>query len=588
MAGAPKPLDIGTGLVCASFVPSTAAWLSIGRPHPAVGFVELADVPPFDERLRGDADATRRHRTSMTDPGHAFLRIEADGSEPQLTPDLRDPTRIHWHGDGLEVEAAPATDDPAEIVQTWRASDRQLRLVVRGHLDRPALAEVTETDPVPPTGAVTTWTADAASLVADAPTLPQTAIVRVTGRPVRWTVEAADAVGLVEPGEQAVEVRVRLGTAIGAGQPPAPPTFGDGLVDRALAYVRGCTALATSVDERVILTDHRLLPLSWTRDAYWQAVALLAADAPGDRERVADHLRWLWRRCERPEGRWARSHHADGRRKDLGFQADQQLYPLIELADLWRLSGRLPSGVGWDAAVSGAWSAVLEALDPVTRLLATSETAADDPAEAPFIGATQILLWYAATRLAELVDADAIGRPDPDPASLAATARAAFARSYERGSDAWPYAVDGRGGQVRYHDANDLPVAMAPVWGFCAADDPGWRATMAAAFDPRNPGWSAGRLAGLGSIHTAGTWTLGDIQAWLHARASGDEVAMRAARERLEQVAYADGMLPEAYGPEPEQRVRPWFAWPGAALSALIQLDASGELEWRLGVRTSR
>lgn len=589
MAGSAKPLDAGTGVVCASFVPETAAWLSVGRPHPAVGFVELSSVPRFDERHRGDPDATRRHRTAMTDPAHALLQVDVAGLAPRMTADLSDPARIRWSGDGIEVEAAPAIEDAAAMVQAWQVAGREVRLVVRGGLAAPALAEITETDPPVSATTTTAWSARGSALVAEAPELSESAVVEVTGANVRWSTAADGAVGVLAPGTGSFVVRIRLGSRVIARDPlPTLPVSGGRLVGRALAYVRGCTALATAPDERVFLTDHRILPLSWTRDAYWQALALLAADGPGDRRRVEDHLRWLWRRCERPDGRWVRSHLANGRRKDLAFQADQQLYPLVELTDVWRLTGTLPDGIEWQVAVAEAWRAAVETLDPGTGLLPTAETAADDPAEAPYIGSTQILLWYAASRLAELVEAGRIGRPAPDPRAVADAARSAFARHFERGADVWPYAVDGRGVAVTYHDANDLPVALAPLWGFCRADDPGWQGAMAAAFGPRNPGWSDGWLPGLGSVHTAGAWTLGDIQAWLRARAGRDRTAAGAALRRLERVAYVDGMLPEAYGPEPERRIRPWFAWPGAALAALLQLDAAGELETRLSVRASR
>jgi meiotically up-regulated gene 157 (Mug157) protein len=129
--------------------------------------------------------------------------------------------------------------------------------------------------------------------------------------------------------------------------------------------------------------------------------------------------------------------------------------------------------------------------------------------------------------------------------------------------------VDADGARQAYHDANDLPVALAPAWGFCAADDPGWRSTMSFAFGPANPGWVAGRRPGLGSAHTGGVWTLGDLQAWIRARAMGDEAGAAAALGRLEEVAFADGMLPEAYDPDDASPIRHWFAWPGAALAAL-------------------
>ena len=362
----------------------------------------------------------------------------------------------------------------------------------------------------------------------------------------------------------------------------------DRVTDRALAYVRGCTALSVAPDERVFLTDHRILPLSWTRDAYWQALALLAADGPGDRRRVADHLRWLWRHCERPDGRWVRSHHANGRRKDLAFQADQQLYPIVELADLWRLTGELPAGVAWERQVPVAWNAAMEELDPRMGLIGSAENAADDPAAAPFIGASQILLWYAASRLAELADAGVAGLDADELRTTAAAVSDAFDAHVGSKAGPWAYAVDGAGTRIAYHDANDLPLALAPAWGFCTPHDSGWLATMDFAFSPANPGWFDGPRGGLGSIHTPGPWTLGDLQRWIRHRTSGDVAGAAAALDRLEAIAFVDGMLPEAYGAEDDVRIRHWFAWPGAALAALRLLDDAGVLENRLSARPRR
>lgn len=144
--------------------------------------------------------------------------------------------------------------------------------------------------------------------------------------------------------------------------------------------------------------------------------------------------------------------------------------------------------------------------------------------------------------------------------------------------------MDGHALRVAYHDANDLPVVLAPLWGFCSVTDPAWRATMIFAFSDANPGWSPGARSGLGSAHTPGPWTLGDVQAWTCARILGGGAAVNAAVARLEEVAFADGMLPEAYGADTDVRVRHWFAWPGAALAALRLLDSAGQLHERLGV----
>lgn len=583
-----KPVDLGSGVVCGSFDPASAAWLSIGTPHPAHGFIELSAGPPFDESRRGDPAATREHRARLAAGADAIVRVDAGGRSPTLVAELADPLVPRWLGDGTLVEAW-APPDGAVIVQRWRFdAPRAVEIRLAGRLDRPSLAEVTELDPPMPTGARTTLLVDGGRAIVRAEALPAVGVVDVRPAPTWRTDSAGELRASLETGELTIAVGLLAGA-----EPPVirlrPPSAGDGapadrLTRGALSYIRGCTALRVAPSERAILTDHRLLPLSWTRDAYWQALALLAADGPGDRDRVADHLRWLWTRCERPDGRWVRSHHADGRRKDRAFQADQQLYPFVELADHWRLAGALPSGVAWSPLVDAAWEAVRAAVDPGLGLMATAENAADDPALAPFLGPSQILLWYAAERLAELGEATGIGPPPARLRAEAAAARRAFAAHHASGDGPWAYAVDGGGARVAYHDANDLPVALAPILGFCRPDDPGWRATMAFAFGPANPGWAPGTLGGLGSVHTPGAWTLGDIQAWIRARAVGDAAGMAAALDRLHGVAFGDGMLPEAYGPDGTP-LRHWFAWPGAALAALRLLDGAGRLEAALGVR---
>jgi hypothetical protein len=144
--------------------------------------------------------------------------------------------------------------------------------------------------------------------------------------------------------------------------------------------------------------------------------------------------------------------------------------------------------------------------------------------------------------------------------------------------DGWAYATDAHGNHVRYHDANDLPTALAPLWGFCAPNDPAWQATMRFALSLANPGFFEGPFGGLGSLHTAAPWPLGDIQAWLFHGLVGEGPAATAALARLCAVSFDDGMLPEAYDPATGAPIaRDWFAWPGAALGALL-LDDRGEL----------
>jgi uncharacterized protein len=598
---AAKPLDLGSGLVCASFDLTTAAWLSVGAAHPEHGFVELSAVPPFDEAKRGDQNATRRHRLAMTRSDHAFLSLTVDGASPRLEPDDSDPMAPRWSAGGIQCRA---TTRPGELAlrQSWsfaatRGQSPSVVIRLRGTIDRPALAEITERDPPHPTGATTTWDAGGQTARILAPELPASFTVVVEGGSVEWRRTTGGAIdGAISwPQDEdrlAITIDVAMTTPIPG--PVEMPVAVDGaseperLIRRALSYVRGCTALAIGPDERTILTDHRILPLSWTRDAYWQALALLAADRPGDRQRVADHLRWLWRRCERPDGRWTRSHHANGRRKALAFQADQQLYPIVELADYWRVTGDVPDGVAWGDVVPRAWAAALQARDAVSGLIGSEENAADDPPAAPFIAGSQIVLWYAAVRTAEIVDAGGLELDTGALHGVAAEARASFDRWFANGTNAWPYAIDAADLHVAYHDANDLPVALAPLWGFCPADDRGWTATMDFAFSPANPAWVEGAKPGLGSAHTPGPWALGLIQAWIRAMTIGDDRAELAARQQLEEIAFVDGMLPEAYDPDGDARVRHWFAWPGAGFAALRLLDRSGRLRERLAAGVIR
>jgi hypothetical protein len=348
---------------------------------------------------------------------------------------------------------------------------------------------------------------------------------------------------------------------------------------RAASYARTCTSLQVSATERCILADHRILPLSWTRDAYWQARLLMSTWARGGRDGdariVADHLRWLFLRCERPDGRWQRSHEADGRPHDDRFAADEQLYPLLELADYLTATGahpELPPEHDWTSLVGAAWAAAEAAIDPDTGLIASDENAATDPPPYPYLISDQILLWHTASRLASA--ADRLGLARASLVELAMRTRAAvdshFLVDGPHGRQ-WASSVDGRGGSEVYLDATDLPVALATLWGFCKASAPAWRATMRTGLGQGNPAWVEGVAGGLGSRHTPGTWTLGDIQAWLAFGLMGERETSDAALARLVTAAFSDGMLPEAYDPDGSgSAVRHWFAWPGAILGWLV------------------
>jgi hypothetical protein len=607
-----KPRDVGNGYVCASFG-RNGEWLSLSTVHPKAGFVELTGLPLFAPEWRGDPVAVRRYRSWMRREEHAFLHVEAGRATVTTREDAPRGTRAVIQ---RLVISAPLRDRPSGI-----------RIRLNGRLGWPTLAEITDVDPPTEAGATSRFKAREGTLrVAGegGPVIIQ-AWLRKGGESDRGSAEGRSdqrigwrilrrrmpsAVAWVDWPRDAEEVRVDIACTFDT-PPPEPPAWMElsrlrppepsqeaasreprplrvparlvkplgRMNQRAASYARGCTALASGAGERVILADHRVLPLSWTRDAYWQARLLLATWRRGghdeDEQLVADHLRWLFLRCERPEGRWARSHYADGRRKDHPLQADQQLYPLLELVDHLAATGRLPDlppETSWQTLARETWDAVLEIIDPRLVLIKAEENPADDPLTYPYLLSNQILLWHTATRLAEV--ADHLGLERARLEETAAHVREAVDEHFPVEGPLgpmWAYCVNGRGGFEREMDANDLPAALAPLWGFCKPTDTAWQTTMRFAFDPENPGFAEGPMGGLGSSHTAGTWTLGDIMGWVAFGLMGDDDASEAPLQRLVDSAFTDGMLPEAYDPEGSgSAVRHWFAWPGAALAALV------------------
>lgn len=625
----PKPLDVGNGLVCASFA-TDGSLLSLGRTHSDHGFVELTGAPRFDEAWRGRPEAVRRYRRDLTCARTAVVRLT--GSLPPLAPDADAAGQSRWSGadssGAYEVESWAAPDHPAvvqrHIVRTGGdLGPREFSLVVSGRLEQPPFAEITEVNPLPAIQSRAATTADGTTLRISEQSLPAVALLRVTvsgGATTDWRVGVGGAELSVSwnPAHDPILV-LTVTCALAPGDPllpddPAPgmapmpqwnrryphpnlaghPHLGwhaghatrlhvparlrrdlGHLIDGTLNYVLGCTALSVAAGERCILTDHRLLPLSWTRDAYYQALLLLAAchREPGTHAVVADHLRWLWGRCDRGDRGWMRSHLPNGAVKDRAFQADQQLYPVLELLDYRDVAGQFPtppaSAHSWGGLVAETWQTL--PVDPQLGLIAGEENPADDPAGMPYQLSNQILLWYTATRLAQReCELDLAGL---DLAVQADTVRMSIRDRFRCPGPfgtQWAYETDGEGGHRLYHDANDLPTVLAPLWGLCSAEDAEWSATMRCAFDPANPGWSQGRWGGLGSAHTAGTWPLGDVQEWVAASLQGDTDRAARVLQRLLALAAPDGLLPETHDPYTGAWLaRHWFAWPSAALGAL-------------------
>ncbi len=559
-----KPYDIGDGSACASFVDDSV--LAITRPHRDEGMVELTGAGPFDESSRRDPDAVRAYRASLAQRDTGFLA--SSGRIAQAAVDREGGFRFTWE--------RPPGGAPVE-------------LRFAGRLQRPPYAEITDIAPLVALPDDTALAVAGHTLMVSSASLRTSATLTVQdGTPGRWTVRGPSTATWDGAGGVAdTDLLTVTGTLTTAWDPPhevgpdtvvvpsvleereESVTVGT-LVDGIANYIRQCCGLRVGQEEVAIVTDHRLLPLSWTRDAYYMALLLLLLASDDDVRTVERHLRWMWG-PSRASGAWMRSHLTNGRVKDPGLQGDQQLYPVLELLQFREVAGRWPRPVGrpWGDLVEEALAAL--PLDPVTGLVESLENPADDPVPYPLLFSTQVL--YAAT-LARLLDhADELGLPAGPLESRAAAVRRGIREVFVvPGEPAlYAYAADAAGGHVLYADANDLPTALAPAWGVISADDPVWRATMRFAFSPANPGWVAGLLGGLGSAHTPGAWPLGDVQELVAAHAIGDERRARRVMSKLLSIAARDGHLPEAYDVATgDWTARHWFGWPAAALASAV------------------
>lgn len=314
-----------------------------------------------------------------------------------------------------------------------------------------------------------------------------------------------------------------------------------------------------------LLTDHMLLPLSWNRDAYYMARALLSWDIAGNtgidgQAIVKGHLHWMFETAERLNGAWGRCYLANGQIKDPAFQLDQQLFPLLELAEYTLERSDFETFARYRPQVEAVLSMLHQHRAAYAALYPTDETPADDPIAYPYHLSSHILFWVVLRKLAQLGMETAA-----EMQAIADAIRTHFViRTADQDLALFAYASDGAGNVHLYHDANDFPTILAPVWGFCSVDDAIWRGTIEYAFSERNH--EAFFDGHLGSVHTRAAWPLGDVQEIIVARLLKDERREQRAIQSLQAAAQIDGSLPEAYAVSTGDVVsRHWFAWPNAA-----------------------
>lgn len=596
----PKPLDTGAGGITAS-VNAHGRLIAVNGYSSRHGYLTLSATPPFPDADRYQPEKVRAYRRGLAQDDGFGVAFESPvvAQEAWLEDDLYPHVRLSL-ADGESAECVTWAVAGVGVAQAWRLSSPGVRYRLDGRVwfQRCAYTQLTEGGvlPFPSPGthllspddparrltvlhnpALAQYVALGISNARPAdPADPQAGVI-LTGGDLHPTPDGALMLA-VAFGDSADLALSRCESLLSHSAPPPPPVgwFNlppDPLLKRGLAYGLLCAVPLDDDGARVcILTDHMILPLAWNRDAYYVARALLAWDS-AHAPLVRGHLAWMFETAERVNGLWGRSYTANGAVKDRGYQLDQQIYPLLELCEYAQITG--------DPATLTRYTPhlreVVRRLDEQANahgLYPTAETPGDDPIPLPYHFSSHVLLWAVFRDLAMW---DALGDADAWRARADALHRAIhahFVAHHDEFGAVYAYATDGAGNFHLYHDANDLPLALAPVWGFCPADDPVWRATVAFAFSPANVGGYYG--GHLGSVHTPAAWALGDVQDWIIALALDDRDREQRALDRLRRAAQPDGALPEAYDPSTGAVVsRHWFAWPSAAY-ACVRLGAWG------------
>jgi hypothetical protein len=525
-----------------------------------------------------DQNAVRGYRASLASPkraGFGLDVLETGGRAYLVESSL--PSVVHARRE-MRIEAtAFAPEGRRGVAQVIRVTtSRELRFAPTWSgtmvLRRAAYTQLTEggalpaVDERPRSGrdARGIWIADDALEVAVGIVVPSPFTMRA-GSTAACLVAVALAPSvdeaLAEASTIALRAEARLAEtaeerrAMWAGADLAAPRRAP--LRRATAYALDCAASEVG-EATAVLADHAILPLVWTRDAYYVCRALLSIVPEKGAALTVRFLRWCFEVAERPDGWWPRASLASGKAKDPVFQLDQQLYPLLLLADHTRLTGDTALRLRYADTRDIVLKALMERRSPI-GLIATDETPADDPIDAPFHFSSHVLLWRV---LRELDETGADKLRD-------------LVRRHFAAGELYAYAVGGAKGEgaVRYHDANDLPTVFAPGWRFCRSTDPLWRATIDFAWSPANRGFVEGPHGGLGSVHTLHPWPLGDVQDLVVGRVLRDRARVTRARDRLRAVTTWDGLLPEAYDENSAAVAsRHWFAWP-IALWALLERE---------------
>ncbi len=585
-SGPVKPLDFGGEGITGS-LDAQGRFIAVNFYHSRFGYVTLTSANPFPDKARYQQPAVRAFRAGLAAlEGFGIQPVNSIKTAEHLLLENAIPQHTFNIADGQSVSVKTFVADGC-VHQIWDLQQSvEVTFVGKLSIQRCAYTQLTEGGPIPAPTVETHIRRDADLLVIENPHI---GCVCLSGLPAT----ADPMIEQLSDGSVSLEVKITpmpsvhlmlaFGETLAAAKArltAASPSVNtehiqqvwqdrwhnivdDPILRRGLLY-----SLNLSVPVNAgycLLTDHMLLPLSWNRDAYYIARALLTWHQPGldTRSIIRGHLHWMFETAERPDGTWGRCYLANGRIKDPAFQLDQQLFPLLELAEYTLETQEADTFESYRPQVEAVLTMLHQRRAAHAALYATDETPADDPIAYPYHLSSHILFWVVLKKLVQLgLD------HRTEMHAIAETIRKHFVTESEVGP-LFAYASDGAGNVHLYHDANDFPTILAPVWGFCSVEDPVWRGTIEYAFSERNS--EAFYDGHLGSVHTRAAWPLGDIQDMIVARLFEDKAREQHAVRSLHWAAQQDGSLPEAYDTKTGAVVsRHWFAWPNAAYACIV------------------
>ncbi|MCI0710184.1 MAG: glycoside hydrolase family 125 protein [Chloroflexi bacterium] len=582
-----KPLDFGGEGVTGS-VDINGRLIALNAYHPQEGYVTFTVAPSFTEKDRYDQKAVRAYRAGLVTLSGFGPHFEPpiQRREVRLLGDAIPQLHLEFGGGGSATTTILALQ--GGVLQHW--DFRGVTPLWKGKVavQRATYSQLTEGGPLPPAQVKSKLNIGAGLMTLTNPAIQATAAIAGFSDAAGMFSQGADGpVDVKLPPETRSSVFLSYGFARDEHhavsiarqlQRYATVEVFDALLQEMIAKWEKCwsgvpddlilrrallygqiMAVPVTDEATCILTDHMLLPLSWNRDAYFVMDALVRWERT-HLETMRRHLKWMFEIAERPNNEWGRCYLASGQQKDPAYQLDQQLFPLLELAEYTVMTG--------DGAfvehIQPVMNTLLKRRIGPAWLFPTEETPADDPVAYPYHFSSHLLLWHMLQRLQAII---------PGYRELSRWVYRDIQRYFiveREGKKLFAYAVDGLGNASFYHDANDVPLAMAPVWGFTTTDDPVWLATIDFAFSPANEGGYYGD-GFLGSVHTRAPWALGDCQRLLIGRLLGDREMETQARDHLQRAAQWDGALSEGYDASTFDVVsRHWFAWPNALYAGLI------------------